>query len=522
MAKVQQVTVQENELRFDTSESTDGYDPTTGVGNTKNDWLKETYDGYDDLNACWKYVDDHYTSDLLKDASISDYLIKRKQSEHADDYNERKTIAAYEPYLASVVDSINGMLFANDDQTERSFQEVDEEGQPVEDTGLGDPNVRGTAAYRVWHNTDGRGLNYLPFLQRLLTELLKYNVVYILEEGVVGAADPKLVIVPPSAVTNFFTDSEGNVTDRILKHKGDTRSNIQDEVKMADRYTHYSLDGWITYEKGEQGGYSQIGAGTYTYWRQMEKRQKMLPLIRVALPMSRNVAYNAARQANRIFNTQSEVQSALRKGLIARLKLVYEEQNQLKAMAEAARDGFNAIQDNPNYNKTHNYIHYPIEAVTAAREQLKEWIDSFYDTTFQQYNDSARERTATEVKWMARAGIESILTLCADALDEAEKQIMFLRAQTEFPNDSKRWGAFDVKRSKKFQPVDMDAVKKNLKEMYFGADTVPVGLAGLKDAATRIADMDDISTEDVERGVEERSDQGAVDSAAANDFGLSI
>lgn len=484
-----------------------GANPLEHVGTNDKHWLEETYEGYSDSLDEWVYADDWYTGAVAKDDKIGDYLIRRVRAEHINDYNERKKIAAAIPYVSSVIDSLNGMVFAVEEDAQREWHEPE---QP--ETGLGDPEVRGTPAYRLLHNTDGAGTAYNPFWQRVGINLLKFTKVYILIEGVSGSGEPRMRMIPPMSVTNYFDDN-GLVTDYIVKHYGFGRTSVRDPWEKRQRYTHYALDGWTTYEKNDDD-FRVVDEAPYVYFTTREREQRTLPIFQLCLPLSRNVAYNAARQANRIFNMESEQQAAMRKGQLPRLVLRTNDLEEHKKFMKQSKDGGNVMVQDPSDQKEHYYLLQPTDAAQLANEVILRHKEAFYETTFQNFADAVpRQKTATQIRQESRASLETILTLLSDTLDEGENRAIHLMEQTEFPNDASRWGVFHVHRSKRFEPVDADGVVASIKKTYFGNDTVPIDEAGMTDAAEKIADHYGITynSDKLAEAVQEKRDQSAVD-----------
>lgn len=482
-----------------------------------DDWLDEKYDGYDYLNSKWQYVHDHYTLQILDLDKIKDYLCQRQVAEHPDDFAERTEIVACVPYLSSSIDQLNGMVSAVEPDTMREWQDPEDPSR-----GLGDIEDEDSPAYKLSRNYDGNGMNVVPFWQRAGCEILKYMDIFC---AVIGAGenkrDPYVRLIEPWSIINY-TEADGVVTDMIVKHTADGRRSIRDKVQTVQMRTHYHLEGWDTYRKTD-GGWMLDGSGTYEYYTDATMRQRRLPIFRISLPMSRNVAYQGARQQNRIFNIESEQQMAARKGMIP--LLVFREKSPLKQKATdtTTKRGGNRITQDPDIKEQHYFIVHPTEPALMAGTIKQEYVEAMLNTIFREYSDAAQLKTATQIRQESRSSIETILVVLSDTLDEAENTAMFLMEQTWYPGQPDRWGGFQVKRSKTFQAVDADEVIQSIKDRYVGSMTVvPIGREGLVDAVKKIADHDGVSysDEELEGAVDEMISQAATDRAALEPFNL--
>jgi len=496
-----------DEASFDLTERVNNLDASGSKS-----WLDETYEGYEYKRSKWQYVNDHYTLQVLDPDKVREYLRQRRVAEHADDYAERIEIAACVPYLSSSIDQINGMVSAVEPDIDRQWSEPE---RP--ETGFGDPEEEGSPAYILTNNYNGSGMNVVPFWQRVGTELLKYMEGYIL---VVGAGDnkrdPCIRWIDPWAVTNFMDDN-GLTTDIVVKHEGDARTSIKDPVATVEMRTHYHVLGWDTYKKTKDG-YALHDSGKYNYYQSKERLVRTLPIFRLALPMSRNVAFQAAKQQNRIFNTESEMQMAMRKGMMP-IGVFRGTPDKFKEDQEKRKKGWNSIMQHPDIKEPHYFMTQPTEPADQAMKVVEMWEEDMLQTIFREYSDAAQLKTATQIRQESRSSLESILVHLSDTLDEGENTAMHLMAQAWFPNDSTKWDVFNVRRSKKFQPVDADSVIQGIRDRYIGrTNRVPAGRSAVIDAVKKIADHDGIAyvDEEIDADVDAERDQSAVDNAALN------
>lgn len=475
--------------------------------NTDGDlWLDYEHDEVQSMRDKWRYVHDHYSGALLDEDKIEDYLIRRSSAEGNEEYAERKGIVAYKPILSHVVDTFVGLLAGAESEAVRVFQPEEGEG------GLGDIEDRMSTISKLWDNLDGRGTNYLPYWQTFATDLMLFNRMWTLADGVQVSpdgetiAESRLVQLPPWTVPNWKVGMNGVLSDVVVKTYVDGRGDITSKPGKVERFTHYYLDGWTQYEIRETdagGGQKKrvaiiVGEGQYEFYADMEMTTRTLPIFPTYLPTRRNISYNGARLANGIFNMMNERAMNLRKAMITRFALVANTE-QFKAHLNHIKQGYGTLMHDPGQGEKHYYIAPPVDAAKHATEVLDSDIRSFYVTMFQGYADAARERTATEIRQESRAGIEAYLRVLSDALDEAENRGLFLLEQIEHPSKPAMWGYAQVERFKDFSPIDTGDAVSRLHELAFGpGKPLPMGPTAKKNVAKRELEYFNVGYDDTE------------------------
>jgi hypothetical protein len=123
-----------------------------------------------------------------------------------------------------------------------------------------------------------------------------------------------------------------------------------------------------------------------------------------------------------------------------------------------------------------------------------------YDTAFQQLQDAAREKTATETRMKDQRGRQAFLTHLSDRAEEIERAWLWRLAQIESPGSPALWDVIEIERSRDYAPVNPNAEAKALKELYFpGKQTaVPASTQAKKEAALEIAKLQGVPEEDDE------------------------
>ena len=116
----------------------------------------------------------------------------------------------------------------------------------------------------------------------------------------------------------------------------------------------------------------------------------------------------------------------------------------------------------------------PMEPAKIKHEIIKSKRTDFYATLFQQYGDSAQVKTATEIKQDFRTGIEAVLQMQAEAMDEYENSALFLIEQAEMPTQKAAWGGSRVARPNSFTQIDVEDRLEKLVKRHTATNMIPV------------------------------------------------
>jgi len=137
-------------------------------------------------------------------------------------------------------------------------------------------------------------------------------------------------------------------------------------------------------------------------------------------------------------------------------------------------------------------------ALKQAREMYKAEAKEYYQSSFQQLNDAAREATATEIKQRDQNGRQAFLQHLSGKADEIDNQLRYLFAQYEAPGEPDQWMTPEAERSTDYSPSDPHAESQKIKDLYFPNAAVPASQAAKKEAALKISEMQGIAEQDDE------------------------
>jgi len=464
-----------------------GVSPVVGPAKATS-FLDRKHAVYLRLSERWAMVRDFYEGEVAGEDCAKQYIQKRFQGETDEAYTERVRLADYTPHLGTLIDSLAGMLFAVEARASRTWsKDKDSKGA------LGDPSDPQSPAAALWRNATGKGEGWATLWRQFALDVIAYQRMWVLIDTTDGGR-PVVKLISPLMVPNW-TDTADGVTEVLLKETRVPKS-LEDEA-LPECYVVFRPEGWIRYEKDDDGAPREIGRDTYDY--QDEHGNLILPIFPIELPLRRYIGWLLAKKANIIFNQESVRDFALRSANFARLILGIETQEQFDKLGEALKRGQMVLPEAEKARGGHRYIAPPSEPVAIATEVLTKKIEDFFVAGFKLYGDAAREKTATEIKQDVAAGVGAFLQLLKVVVDDAENGAFWRLEQLERPGDPGLWGQARVERSDDFANVDLASVLDEMRKRYLGqAATVPVGRKALIQLATESARYDGLPVDEAE------------------------
>lgn len=455
----------------------------------KESWLRFKDDHYKDNVAKWNYVADHLHGRVLDDDRIEDYLVKRKQGESDNAYNERKAFADYTAHFLSAVMRLAGMLWAVDGEGNRRWG--GDEGE-----GLGDENDEDSLAHVLNRNADGEGTNWKTVVAGATVDVISYLELWAVVEGYDFDAEgnavgsPRIRIFPPQSVLRPIY-KRGALKSVKIKSKTDPVEDQKQKPAPKEQFFIYEPGGFEVWEHNDKNEpilarvKQPYGGETMPDFRFVDRDgNETVPVFRIRLPLRAPLGYLMARKANAIFNHENTLDFLLFVACFPKFlaDVVREggemDDKQYKAIIEAFEKGQNLIPGAGG-----KFDAPPMDPAKTKAEIVEQKVTDFYATFFQSYGDAAKEKTATEIRQDFRSGIEAFLVLLADTMDEFENNAFWFFEQIEHPDDPDQWGHAKVDRPEKFDPKDMDAIIEKFVLRYFPNGRVPT----IPEIAARIA-----------------------------------
>ena len=491
-------------------------------------WVDYEHRDYTAKKERWQYVNDVYTGELLDPEKITDYLLRKKKGEAQENYEERQKLADYHTHMALIVSSLAGMLSHADESANRIWNVSRPDGSL--ETVLGDPNDHTSIIGRLYRDADGHGTGWKTLHKKLASDLTAYHVMWgLVDPG--SDREPRVRYLRPNAVSNWIygpaspaPDSPVVLSEVLVREEADTRTSLEEDpsAHRAKRYVRYRLDGWQRYERrqdktGRDALITLDGPGDRgSYHYEDIKGARVLPIFRIVLPLGYDVGYLLARRCVALFNKKSERDNTLRNANFQRLCVVTSDEATFNKIIDSLAKGANTMQEFPGgsggsgaMGGPHHYIAPDPGPATIATSVLDADTKDIYLSTFREYNDAAKQATATEIKQRVSAGEGAFLQLLSAALDDAETQAAQRVAQQQLPNAGpQKWFAIRVERSGEFLPADPEIALKAASDRAFGKDApVPMGTAGRLAVAKEVAAYQGVTSPDdtLESEVESRA-----------------
>lgn len=452
----------------------------------------EFTDSEDKWIDAWRHYQGTYATDF-----IGEYLHRKEQRETTEAYEERKDLSDPVLHFPTAVDGLNGILFAKDEDTDRDWGE------------LGDPEEPDSTAYSLKRNADGNGTNWNPLMKQVGIRLTVMHKLWGLVEGVKTEDDENgntlrtleqasVKLINPQSVVNWYPDT-GNPRQVLVKEEYDTRTSIRDTEGDQDEevYVLYELDGWTRFkvvEYEDQNGDLQtkevtINSGQYEYYADTDRSMRILPIFPVEIPMPRHVGHLLSKKQEHIYNKKSRRDFAAMNLSFSLLKIVAEKE-QYEDVLNNLEKGYNILRQDPDANGEHGFISPDSSYLSDYGDLLEKDKEDFFDAAFKHYGDAAQV-TATEVRLESRSGIEAFLTLLVSSIDEFEEAALW-RLMQVYHSEPSAWGSASIKRSREFQPEDVQEMKQKLTERYVGEDAIPIDSETKASVIKRILELDNI------------------------------
>lgn len=356
--------------------------------------------------ARWQLCKTFYTGE-----GAASYLVRHEQGESSTSFEERARLAQFVPYVSTVIDTLAGVLFERESDVVRSWGF------------LGDPDTPGTEAYRLSRDTGG-GLNYGTMLRRTAIDLLLYNEIFLLIDG------EQVRTLSPLSVPNYL-ERNGRIESALVREVVDTRTSITEEPETIDQFVLYEPEGWTRYRE-DKGAAVAVSSGRYSESGRMyvdRTGAAIPPLVRVALPWRRYVAYMLAESARVLYNMESDRDSLLRSASYPKLVISGDDDHFIE-QAEGLKKGSNVLQRLEEYGD-HSYIAPPTGGIEVAGSTLRDKQADFYRHAWDLISAEGQvQKTATQVALERSAGLSSALSMIAATMEEIESNVLWLLAQS--------------------------------------------------------------------------------------------
>lgn len=463
---------------------------------TSESWLDFEREEYQRAAERWQTTLDAYTGDIIDPERIVLYLVRRTQGESTDAYIERAGLADWPGHMATIIDSLAGMLSHQEEDTVRTLNDGE---QKV----LGDVTDRDSHFGRLWQNADGQGTGWNTLHKQLAVKLTLLTTSWGMVDRVKDK-DPTLRYISPLAVPDWV-DGPNGPSEVKLVERVDVRTTVREKPVKRKRWVLYGLDGWKRYEKiySDAGVASEkeVDKGRYDYFS-TDTGERQLPIFPVRLPLAREVGWLTAKRWIAHFNALSSLDHLLRTCNFPKLNIVAHDEVEARKLIYLLKEGWNTLW-NPPGTTQHGYIAPPAQSAAIALQVLQDRVRDIYISTFRQYGDAAAQKTATEVTQDAETGGAAFLQMLVAAVDDAENTALRLVTQLIHPAKPRWWSVPHVQRSNKFTPRDADLIVQKVIDRVFGKDgVVPLGANARLAAAKQVAEYSGLEVDEAQMKAE--------------------
>lgn len=493
-------------------------------------WVEKTHEEYKERTARDIFTEDHYNGDVkdkaqqmarsLKDQVRRDedgsiksvkrdskdvYLYRRAQGETVEAYIERVVLSKFPNCHADVVDSFAGSVAAVEHKADRDLEVFGSLDEPT------------SFLSQIMQDANGEESDYVSMYGDAAARFTNFCRVWYLVE------DDGFKWIDGKHVKNWFY-TDGVLSDVLVEEMIDGREDITGDYPEAEdrlRWVHYHGEGFDRYkiEKNGKGEREVVRLEDeskpwdFPHYNDINSDVVTVPIGFIDLPIDRHPGYKMAQDANYLYNLLSDVRNLLR--IANHPKLAGEvTDDEFDNTALSLQQGSNLLQGKWMYTSP------SIENAAGGYEILKEEIRDFYITNHKRYNDSVRDRTATEARQDDQRGSQSWLNTLTTGLDKLENRVLFLLAQKRFPKDRSKWLEPRVERSRDFQPVNAEKRADMLTRRYIEG-IVPAGPTAKENVIKEIARLDGIAVEEeeIENEVSQSETERSQSDAAAREIG---
>ena len=442
----------------------------------------------DDLSDLQRDEEYEGRDQYFREPELGQYLFKRAQGENAQAFYERARISRQPMHFAQVVDrSVGAVQLAGYNKNQWADDGEGPLGDPIEDESM---------AARIQQDVTGDGVSWHSFVTEALTRMMlnsdprhKRAGVYVLVDGPTeDTSRPTAHIIRLPAIMDTYSEN-GRLTDVVVQEQVSGRDGITEQHGSEQHYIHYHTEGYDRYDGEGNQMPDRSGDWENPFYATPEQEQRILPIFRVQMGLPRDVVNQMAEGEQYLFNLLSDIRMAGRIASFPRLVGDVDDAEFNNTMDALVR-GQNVLQGDWNYEIL------DWGALKQAREMYHAEAKEYYESSFQQLNDAARESTATEIRQRDQNGRQAFLQHLSGKADQIDNQLRYLFAQYEAPGQPEQWVIPEAERSTDYSPSDPHAESQKLKDLYFPTGPVPASRGAKKEAALKISEMQGIPEQD--------------------------
>lgn len=423
---------------------------------------------------------------------FKDYL-RRRPKENLSNYIDRCYDADYDNHPKRIVKTFVGIISAVENAV---FW------QP-EDTSTGLRNhSSGDVGGKLESDADGHGTGWNDKWEYIIHQLLKYDKGYLVVSGKDDTA--RLTFIEPKRVLNKRYNEDGDLVELLIYNERVQQNSLKEQAKRIEEYQLYTVDGVEKYvvQKNEDGKEQlrelEDEAIEYSFYNTKSKDQKVIPIIE--MEMFDDFGFTLTKKSNQIFQKQSETTHRFRMMMETLLGVDVEDEG-FRELKKSLLEGGSVVQGAIGFESPSG------EPVKIGLDLVQDMIEDLYTTLFLEYGNSARQKSATEIRQDYQKGIVAILNTIQTKMESIQNRTLWLIEQIYYPNKPSLWGQAYVQRGTDFTPKNEEQAVKLIKETFFDMQDVPLPASVSSRLVMQMLDMLEIKYEEDEIRREAEEDE---------------
>jgi hypothetical protein len=437
------------------------------------DGTVKQYSGQNNLPSEYRFSDPN-----------KDYLARRP-AERLENYIDRSFRSSYTNHPKRIIKTIVGQISGVDNSV---IWQPEDQGEGLRSVNLNGKTI--DVGERLDKDCDGDGTSWDDKWEQIVTQTLIYDKGYVFVSG--KGENAHVRFIEPKRVVNKRYRENGDLVEVLVLNEYYTTDSLKNEKRRVEEYHRYTLDGFEIYQKNDEGEVEPVKEDEwreYEFYKTKNREVKILPVIE--LELVEDFGYSVAEKSNDIFQTESETYHRYRM-MMETILGVDSEDEAFRQLQKTMMEGGRVVQGKPSFEAP------PGEPVQIGLDVVERLVEDLYTTLFLEYGNSAREKSATEIRQDYQTGLVSLLTTVQEKSESFENQVLWLIEQIYYPNSTRLWGQAKSDRSTDFQPKNEEEAISLIKNTFFDMQDVPLPEAVKARLVSKMLEMIEVEFEEDE------------------------
>jgi hypothetical protein len=336
--------------------------------------------------------------------------LQKRFFEHDKHHQQRQKDADFTPMVRMLLGRLTGFLFQRSEEIERSLGVLDEED--LESAGP-------------------EGEDYKTLLMSLTETLLLYNRAYVVLNPSQG-----IRVVDPLQVPNWTTN------EYVVKGSMTLGNSVFEDVQSVDTWTRYMPSGYETYTQVEKkNGEVEEELQDAGLWIEDEEAEDVVqfvdsngmthaPVIKMEMPWNTNLGLQLANKYRNIFDLESRRDFALSTAMNGIIQVGVGDSEEMMEMIEKQARRGSYIWPYDKSLGEHKGLQIPTDGIDMGTDILEEKKNELHEVAYKELK-KAGQQTATEAELRHSGGAGAALTVIAQTIEDADRQILHMMNQAK-------------------------------------------------------------------------------------------